>query len=90
MTLYMLKLLTGTEKVSSIWNSGGSAIDNGIRVDSRFMNILSRCKFSPVTLDTWKIGHILEMENSMERTASEYLVYCFVYCKRHSIELNIV
>ena len=53
-------LLTGTEKVSSIWNSGGSDRLYGSLVDSKFINIFSRSRFSPVTLETWKIGHILQ------------------------------
>lgn len=56
-------LLTGTEKVSSIWNSAGSETSYLCRVDNRLRNILSRSRFSPVTLDTWKIGHILKTEN---------------------------
>ncbi len=52
--------LTGTEKVSSIWNSAGSSASNETLVDSRLRNIFSSPRFSPVTFDTWKIGHILK------------------------------
>ena len=45
--------IPGTEYVSSIWNSGGWSSVFGERELSRFINILSRSKFSPVTLDTY-------------------------------------
>ena len=54
-------LLTGTVKVSSIWNSAGFERSQRTRVDKRLRNILSRSRFSPVTLDTWNTGHILQV-----------------------------
>ena len=54
---------TGTEKVSSIWNSAGLEMSHLTRVDRRLRNIFSRSRFSPVTLDTWKTGHILQDNN---------------------------
>lgn len=53
-------LLTGTEYVSSIWNSAGSESRLTTRVVNKFKNILSKSKFCPVTFDTWKIGHNLK------------------------------
>lgn len=47
----------GTEYVSSIWNSAGNFSMPPIRVVSKFRNIFNRSKLSPVTFDTWKIGH---------------------------------
>lgn len=47
----------GTEYVSSIWNSAGKRSKPAIRVVSKFKNICNNSKLSPVTLDTWKIGH---------------------------------
>ena len=44
-------VLTGTEKVSSIWNSGGLLCCELSLVVSRFMNIFSKSRFSPVTLE---------------------------------------
>jgi len=51
--------LTGTEYVSSIWNSAGSSLLKVVREERRFKNIFSRSMFSPVTFEIWKIGHIL-------------------------------
>ena len=53
--------LTGTLKVESIWNSAGTVASTHTDVCSRFINIFTRSRFSPVTLETWKIGHILKM-----------------------------
>lgn len=45
--------------MSSIWNSAGSSSRLVILVVNRFKNILRRFRFSPVTLETWNIGHNL-------------------------------
>ena len=38
-----------------------------IRAESRLRNILSSSRFSPVTLDTWKIGQTLNEEREREK-----------------------
>lgn len=49
---YVYELFTGTEYVSSIWNSAGSLSWLVILAVNRFKNIFKRSKFSPLTLDT--------------------------------------
>lgn len=58
-------VLTGTENVSSIWNSAGSDTSHFIRVDNRFKNIFNKSRFSPVTFDTWNTGHILQIQRKI-------------------------
>lgn len=48
--------------MSSIWNSAGSSLLKVVLGDSRLRNIFSRSMFSPVTLEIWKMGHILQKE----------------------------
>ena len=50
---------TGTEYVSSIWNSAGSSLLKLVLEERRLRNIFSRSMFSPVTFEIWKMGHIL-------------------------------
>jgi hypothetical protein len=48
---------------SSIENSAGSSAPGVILADNKFIKVLSRSRFRPDTLDTWKIGHNLNKLN---------------------------
>ena len=61
----------------------------GVRLLSRFMNIVSRSRFSPVTLETWKMGHSLSETNLVaERTTSSLDLTMTGYF-RHPGDLSI-
>lgn len=58
---------TGTEYVSSIWNSAGSSLLKLVLEERRLRNIFSRSMFSPVTFEIWKMGHILQRGRGVMR-----------------------
>mmetsp|Transcript_25979 Transcript_25979/g.68170 ORF Transcript_25979/g.68170 Transcript_25979/m.68170 type:complete len:378 (+) Transcript_25979:517-1650(+) len=79
----------GTENVSSIWNTAGASVFAGLAGRSRFMNDLSRSRFSPVTFDTWKIGHSRCPRKFFEASITSSSLFTSSGILRHPADLRI-